>query len=152
MLNKIFPKTVDNNYKGSKIALYAFYLAVIVTIARSLAHIFLPDGGAQSIATMPLDTFSANAVNAVIFMFAYWGLSQLIMGIFYIIVALRYRSLVPLMYVFIFVEYLMRFIIGQYRPLSLVGTAPGGVLNKIAIPLALIMLVLSLVGKGKSDK
>ncbi len=42
---------------------------------------FAPDGGAQSIATIPLDSYTANGADTVILIFSYWGLSQLIIGI-----------------------------------------------------------------------
>jgi len=45
-------------------------LLTVITIGRSLAHIFLPDGGAQSIATIPLDSFTTNGEATVIHIFA----------------------------------------------------------------------------------
>ena len=81
MLKKLLPEIVDNNYRGHKIALWFFYLITIVTIIRSCIHVFKDDGGAQSIATIPLDTFSNGGAEAVVFIFAYWGLSQLMFGL-----------------------------------------------------------------------
>ena len=141
--NLILPKTIDDNYLGRKVALYFFYFITVVTIIRSLIHTFAQDGGAQSIATIPLDSYSNNASQTVILIFALWGLSQLIMGVFYFIVALRYKSLIPLMYIFITFEYLMRLILGTIKPIITEGTAPGGVGNYILIPLGIILFCLS---------
>lgn len=141
---KVLPKEINNNYEGRKIALYLFYLFTIMTLVRSLIHIFAPDGGAQTIATIPLDTFTNEGASAVILIFSLWGLSQLIMGIFYVIVSWRYRSLIPLMYLFIFIEYLMRFILGTLKPIETSGTAPGAIINFIFPPLVIILLLLSL--------
>ena len=71
MLNKILPRIVDNDYRGYKAALWFFYLLAIVTVVRSLIHMFKHDGGAQSIATIPLDTYTQGGSQAVIFLFAY---------------------------------------------------------------------------------
>jgi hypothetical protein len=101
----IFPKTIDNSYNGNKLPLYLFYLLTTVTIGRSLVHMFAPDGGAQSIATIPLDSYSVEAANVVIHIFAEWGLTQLLFGVLYAIVLWRYKSLIPLMYLFIFIDY-----------------------------------------------
>lgn len=60
MIDKLFPQPVTNAYQGQAVAKWVFTLVTILTIARSLAHILLPDGGAQSIATIPLDEFTAN--------------------------------------------------------------------------------------------
>ena len=61
MLRKIFPHQVDNTYSGHKLGLYFFFVITLVTIGRSCVHIFAADGGAQSIATIPLDTYSQGA-------------------------------------------------------------------------------------------
>ena len=141
---KVLPKEVNNNYEGRKIALYFFYLFTIMTVVRSLIHMFAPDGGAQTIATIPLDTFTNEGASTVILIFSLWGLSQLIMGIFYVIVSLRYKSLIPLMYLFILIEYLMRLILGTLKPIETSGTAPGAIINFIFPPLVLILFLLSI--------
>ena len=103
MLGKILPRQVDNSYNGHKLALYFFYFITLVTIGRSCIHIFASDGGAQSIATIRLDTFTQGGAEGVIYLFAQWGIAQLMVGLMYLMVALRYRRLIPLMYVFIFI-------------------------------------------------
>ena len=138
------PKQLDNTYRGRKIALYFFFLITTVTIVRSIIHILAPDGGAQSIATIPLDTFTQNGSNTVIHIFSQWGLSQLLMGIMYLIVSIRYKSLVPLMYVFIFIEYTGRLGLGYLKPISTVEVAPGAIINYILIPFSVILFVLSM--------
>ena len=140
----VLPKEINNTYQGRNIALYLFYLFTIMTVVRSLIHVFAPDGGAQTIATMPLDSFSREGASAVILIFALWGLSQLIMGIFYVIVCLRYKSLIPLMYLFIFFEYVMRLILGVLKPIETTGTAPGATINFIFPPLVIILFLLSM--------
>jgi len=104
----MFPKQLTNDYKGSLIAKWVFILLTIVTIGRSLIHAFAPDGGAQSIATIPLDSFTQNGAATVILIFALWGLSQLLLGFIYIVVLWRYQTLVPFMYLLMIVEYIMR--------------------------------------------
>ncbi len=112
---------------------------------------FAPDGGAQTIATIPLNTFTSEGANTVIFIFSLWGLSQLIMGIFYVIVSLRYKSLIPLMYLFIFIEYLMRLILGTLKPIETSGTAPGAIINFIFPPLVIVLFLLSLNTKKSKN-
>ena len=148
---KVLPKEINNNYNGRKIALYFFYLFTIMTVVRSLIHMFAPDGGAQTIATIPLDTFTKAGASTVILIFALWGLSQLIIGMFYVIVCWRYKSLIPFMYLFLFIEYSMRLILGFLKPIETSGTAPGAVVNFIFPPLIIILLLLSLNSK-KSEK
>ena len=129
---------------GNPIAKWVFVLSTIVTIARSLVHMFSSDGGAQSIATIPLDNFTANGANAVVLIFALWGLSQLLIGIIYGIVLWRHQALIPLMYLLMIFEYGMRIVLGAIKSIETTGRAPGVIGNFIIIPVALIMLILSL--------
>ena len=55
MLEKLLPQPADNNFRGHPIVKWVFIAMTVLTIGRSLAHIFIADGGAQSIATIPLD-------------------------------------------------------------------------------------------------
>lgn len=152
IMNIILPKQFDNQFKGYKLALYAFYLLAAVTLLRSQHHLFAADGGAQTIASIPLDTFTTMGSQAVIGVFGLWGLSQLIIGIIYLLVAFRYRAMVPLMYVLMIVEYAFRAI---YFPISksipTTGTAPGALINLPFILFAVGMLILIVVGHRKNE-
>lgn len=144
MLDRIFPQPLTNIYKGHPIARWAFIVITMVTLIRSLIHMFAPDGGAQSIATIPLDTFTSNGAASVILIFSLWGLSQLIIGLIYAVVLLRYQAFIPLMYLLMIVEYVMRIVLGHLKPIETLGTAPGSVADYIVVPLAIVMLFLSL--------
>lgn len=145
----IFPNKIDNEFNGSKIALYTFYVITIITLWRSQHHMLAPDGGAQSIASIPLDTFLESGANAVISIFAFWGLSQLIIGIIYMISVIKYKSLIPLFYLLIFVEYFGRWVIGIFKPLQTIQIAPGVIGNYIFMAISIIMLILCFY---RSDK
>lgn len=41
---KILPKVINNEYKGSKVAKQVFLVITILTVIRSLIHVFAPDG------------------------------------------------------------------------------------------------------------
>jgi len=112
-----------------------------MTVARSLAHMFLPDGGAESIATIDL---SVEGADIIIGIFAQWGLSQLLMASFYIIVYFRYKSLIPLMYIIIITEYTGRIAMGLLKPIETIGTVPGGIGNLIIVPLAIILFIFAI--------
>ncbi len=141
MLNKIFPKSADGNYKGSKIALYVFMILSFLSLGRSFVHFLSPDGGAGTIAGLDLSQGTKN----IIFAFGLWGLSQLLYALIQVLVAFRYRTLIPLFYIILFVETIGRMAVGQMKsPILLNGTPPGGIANYIMLPLAVVMLVLSL--------
>lgn len=144
MLNQIFPTPADNTFRGHALAKWMFLILTLVTIARSLVHMFAADGGAQSIATIALDSFTSSGADTVITMFGLWGLSQLIIGLVYAVVFWRYQSLIPMMYLTMLFEYVMRLIAPLYTPgIATTGTAPGSVGDYILIPLVAVMLILS---------
>jgi hypothetical protein len=144
MIKYLFPNNIDNDYKGNKAPLYLFFLVTAFTVVRSIIHLVSPDGGAQSIATIPLHAYSKDASDTIIHMFAEWGLSQLLLGLFYVVVLIKYKSLIPLMYLFLVIEYSSRLLLGFYKPFELEGHAPGGVGNYILVPLFILMFILSL--------
>lgn len=144
MLEKIFPKQVNNEYEGSLIAKYALLFIICFTIVRSLLHMFLPDGGAQSIASIPLNTFTKPSQAVIVLMFALWGAEQLLMSLVYIVVFWRYQKLIPFMYVMIFLEYSMRHLCGHLKPIVTLHTAPGAILDHVMWPLSIVLLFLSL--------
>ncbi|MFP4508843.1 MAG: hypothetical protein ACLFNQ_01825 [Spirochaetaceae bacterium] len=142
-MNTFIPAVASNEYRGSRIAVAAFAVLTGVSIIRSLIHILAPDGGAGSIATIPLQRYSADAAATVIHVFALWGLSQLLFAIVSLLVLFRYRSLIPLMYLLSIGEYTVRLVLGFVKPVTLAGTAPGGVANYVLVPLLLVLLLLS---------
>lgn len=145
------PPQFDNNFRGHKSAVWLFYLITAVTVGRSLVHIFALDGGAQSIATIPLDQFGEDGSRTVVSMFALWGLSQLLLAAIFVLVAVRYRSMIPLMYILILAEYAGRIAIGMAKPLATLGTPPGAAANIVLILLSILGLVLSLLNNQKTE-
>ena len=121
-----------------------FLVISIITIIRSLIHIISPDGGAGSIAGIPLSQYSMEASQTIIFMFALWGISQLIIGLFYIYVLIIKPNLIPIMLLSLTLEYSLRLIIGQLKPILTTHTAPGAYGNYIMIPLSIILFLLSI--------
>jgi len=121
-----------------------FFILTCITIVRSLIHILSADGGASSIAGIPLDLFTSEASQAVIFMFAMWGISQLIIGLLYLYALFIKPNLIPLMFLSLTLEYSLRLIVGQFKPILTIHTAPGAYANYIAIPLSLVLFALSI--------
>ena len=130
-------------YRGHPFGYWLFVPITLVTIGRSLVHLFAPDGGAQSIATIPLDRMTQGGAEGVIAVFAFWGLSQLLLGFVYVAVLLRYASLLPLMYLLLIVEYVGRFAIGATKPLEHLSTPPGATANLVFPVIGAVGLWLS---------
>ncbi len=57
---------------------------------------------------------------------------------------LRYRSLVPLMWIVQLLETLGRVLVGRLKPVSFAHTPPGAIQNDVYLALAVLMLALAL--------
>ncbi|MEI7846228.1 MAG: hypothetical protein WCK35_10535 [Chloroflexota bacterium] len=144
-MNKFFeillPAKIDNTIRGWKLPFYVFVVYAIVSTVRSCIHLLSPDGGAGTIAGMNLAVAGADGI---IFAFALWGSSQLLFAIIQLLVVVRYRSLVPFMYLMLILEVWLRELVGAMKPVVFAHTPPGAVGNQIILPLALVMLGLAL--------
>jgi hypothetical protein len=145
MIGRLFPARADNDFQGHRAALWAFAALTAVSLWRSLHHVFAPDGGAQSIASITLDSFPPGAAATVVTVFALWGISQLVLALAYGVVLWRYRSLVPLMYALMSVEYAMRAALPLFKDgVEKSGTAPGEVANLVLLIALPILFALSI--------
>lgn len=144
MLQRVFPTFLDNKFPGHKIALYVFYALTALTLWRSQHHLFARDGGAQSIASIPLDTYPSYAAETVVGIFGLWGLSQLIIGVIYLLAAIRYRALIPFLYMLFTLEYTMRLWVGANKTIETAGTAPGSMVNLPFVIAGVVLFVLSI--------
>ena len=141
LLSTLLPPSADNTVRGMKLPVYVFALIAIVSTVRSLIHLLAPDGGAGTIAGMDLNVPVANGI---IFAFALWGSSQLVYALIQLAVAFRYRSLIPFMYVLLILEALLRMLVSRMKPVTFAHTPPGAIGNWVILPLAALMLALSL--------
>ncbi len=147
MLSRVFPESFDNTFVGYKFSLWIFYAFTALTLWRSQHHLFASDGGAESIASIPLSTYSSAAGDTIVGIFALWGLSQLTIGVIYLIASIRYKSMIPLLYLLAAVEYLVRWgYVGVYKSIETTETAPGAVVN---LPFAIACIVLFFFSVGK---
>lgn len=148
MLDRLLPRSLDRGFRGHWAALWLLVPIVFLRIAISLLHIFSADGGAQSISTIPLDSYPPGAAQNIIAIFARMGLDQLILGVLCVVVLLRYRALIPLMYALIVLQYVAEKGVAHFKPLSLAGTSAASTPALVLTVLSAAGLVLSLVGKA----
>ncbi len=129
-------------YNGSDAAFWFLVALMVVMTGRSLIHIFRPDGGAQSIASIDV---SVEGGGNLIALFAQWGLMQLLMAALAWIVVAQYPGLTPLILLLSLIENVGRLAIGRYKPLRTERRPPGLVGSIVVIPLLAVFLVLSLI-------
>ncbi len=155
LIEKLFPRQANNNYQGSVIAQYGFYVLIAIYTFRSFMHFLADDGGINSLASIIIFPFAESAPdpNNVIYLFAsLWGSAQIITLFIFYICIWRYRNLLPLLWLTVVVEVPMRVAAGSMHPLSAPyyeHVPPGAVGNLPLFTIACIMLLLSLSHRSK---
>jgi hypothetical protein len=140
-MTALLPPSTNLQYQGSRYSAWFLALYGVGWIVPGMIHSFLPDGGAGTIAGLDL----SHDRRLILGLFAWAGATQIAHGIVTLIVALLYRSLVPL---FLVVSLLERILLswsawvgegkaGGHHPPEHYGSL-------ILVPVILLFLLLAL--------
>ena len=111
MFRRIFLSNIDNLFRGKRIALWIFIIVLIIKTAQNL---FVIIGGASIISSadgIPLERYSQEAAQTIVYLWTYVGFIRLLILILGFLILFRYRSLIPLMFVFLLLQDISRYII-----------------------------------------
>jgi hypothetical protein len=143
MQSQFLPRVIDNTYPGYRLGLWLFGLLILIKTAMSFNSIFNGSYVASSADGIPLSAFGSDAAQTVVSLFAIWGLSQLMLALFCVVVLFRYRSLVPFMFGLLLLEQLSRRAILHALPIVRSGTPPGFFVNALLLAITIAGLGLS---------
>lgn len=149
ILSRLFPARIDNAYPGSKIALWILGLLVAVRMMQSIMLLVNGQSVAQSADGIPLETYPAAAAQTIVALFALSALNRLIISLICLVVLVRYRRAVPLMFVVLMLTYAGGQLIGRIIPMVRVGQPPAAVVNLTLFSLTFIGLILSVWKRRK---
>jgi hypothetical protein len=144
MFNPLLPRSVDNTHNGQRLALWLFALVVSVRIFQSLLVIFNGYSTVTRADGIPLDTYPPAAAQTVLALFALNALSRLFISLICVVVLVRYRSAIPLMFALLLLNYVAVQVLLEFVPLVRVGTPPASVANRTLMSLTIAGLALSL--------
>ena len=144
ILNRLFPARIDNSYEGSRIALGILGLLIAVRTMQSVMILVSGYSIAQSADGIPLDTYPAAAAQTILALFALSGVNRLVISLICVVVLVRYRRAVPLMFLLLLVTYSAGQLVGRVIPIVRVGQPPAVVMNLTLLGLTIIGLILSL--------
>ena len=131
-----------NDYQGSKLSFYFLIGLGCIFSFRGCVHYFAPDGGSGIIAGMPLETYSEGAVQVIINSFGVYGIGHLLEAAVVWLVVFRYRSLIPLIYVFVLCSQTLGVALLMAKPLPVVP--PGQIAIYVMLPLSALFFLLSI--------
>ncbi|HSZ52072.1 MAG TPA: hypothetical protein VK801_10915 [Caulobacteraceae bacterium] len=147
ILERIFPKAADNRYRGHAAALWLFGLLVIF---KALISVISLAGPARGFAAdgIPLNTYPAAAAQAVVGVGVFLDVELLMLVLIFVLTLVRYRALVPLMYLVLVVEFLARRGAALRWPIPRTGVTPASYFVLGLFVLTLIGLGLAVTGRG----
>lgn len=152
MLTRLLPKQIDNDYRGHILALWFFVLLVLTKFLQG-ANVagFLGMGNSRQVLEgvdkVPIGAFPAEAASQLIFLFAAWGLGVFILGLLGIVVLLRYRAMIPLMYLLLLIEQVGRKVLSTIhlgRPFVSFEASPANFINWGFLLVTVVGFLLSL--------
>lgn len=149
MLSRLFPKQIDNNYQGYKLAIWLLVLLMLFKTSISVNAVnWNPLMNNREVLQradrIPLDTFSTNAADTAVLLFAVWGVTHLVLNVLGFIAVVRYRTMIPLIYLLMAIDHIGRKALADTYPIV---RADDGTVN---VPVNLILIALLLIGFGMS--
>ena len=154
ILNKIFPATADNHFKGYKISLWGFIAFMILMTWRSIIHMLFEQHGVHEIANFSVISGDPDPMLVIYRFFSLWGFAQLIFCLVCWVVIFRYRSLILFMYLLWLFEWSFRTfgypLIREdiaLQGIYTVGVTPGVVGAPFITFILVILFILSLIQK-----
>jgi hypothetical protein len=144
MFEGILPRSIDNTYRGHKLALWIFGLLVFVKSAIGLNSIFNGYAVMSTADGIALNTYPAAAVQNLVALWGLVGLSHVVISALGVLVLIRYRGMVPLMFGLLLLQHLGGRLISQFHPLIRTGAPPASAINVALLTLIVVGLGLSL--------
>ena len=140
----ILPRTLDHAFRGHVAAIGLLVPVVLVKSAIAFGTIFNGRAAAGKADGLPLEQFGAAGTQAVLALFAIWGVAQLAIQAFGVLALVRYRAMIPLVYVVLLLEHLVRRWTLSVRPIASAGAHPGGYINLALVVFMLVGLAFAL--------
>lgn len=149
MLGRVFPKQIDNGYQGYKLAIWLLLLLLLFKTSISVNAVgwnpLMSSGEVlQRADRIPLDTYGANAADAAVLLFAVWGVTHLVLNLLGFIALVRYRTMIPLIYLLMAIDHIGRKAASDAFPIVRVND------GSVSVPVNLIVIALLLIGFGMS--
>jgi hypothetical protein len=149
VFSKLLPQCVDNTYRGHQLALWVFAVIVAVKILQCVLVMFNGGYVLRGADGIPLDTYTPAGAQAVVSVWALASLNRLVICLLCVLVLVRYRRLITLMFAVLAVQYLASEVILRVIPIVRTGTPPGPRVNFILFVLTIVGLSLSVLEKGQ---
>ena len=155
MPSLLLPKQLDNTFRGWRLGLWLFVPVLIVRLGIAVQSAFNARSTAMNADGIPLDRYGVDGANEAVALFSLLGLAHLIVALFGVLALVRYRAMIPLMYLAFLATQIGTRVLNSFHP-----TLHGGATTVASgIPVAALVVngllaamvigfVLSLIPRG----
>lgn len=144
MLVRLFPRQFDNNFRGHWLALWLLVPILLLKAVIGTNSILRTHDVAMGADGIPLDSYGGAAARSVVALFALLGLFQLLLALLGAVALIRYRAMVPFVYLFLLIQMLGNRGVALLRPMTETA-APGSAISLGLLAATLLGFVLSLL-------
>lgn len=151
MLNRIFPKEIDNAFRGHWLGLWLFVPILALRLVIGTNSIINTRTVAMSADGIPLDSYGTAGAEAVIALFALLGLYVLIFALLGVVALIRYRALIPFLYLVMLIQQLGTRVLSLIHPIATSGSSDSQIGSAVIygiLAMTAIGFVLSLLGRA----
>ncbi len=146
MLGRLFPNQFDNRFEGQRAALWLLGLLLLLRLVMSLNSIVNTEQVAAGADKFPLASYGADGAQAVLMLFALHALAELILAVVGIGALVRYRAMVPFVFLLLTAEHVgRRLIVAAWAIGRSAPTNAAHVINYGMLALVVTGLVLALI-------
>ena len=143
MLGLLFPRVIDNRFRGRWLGYWLLAPVLFLKIGIAFASILTPRA-ANNADAIDLSTYSKAALRDAMTSTALLGLLHLCIGLFCLFAMIRYRAMVPLIYLWLLAEFLGRRIVFALYPMERTpGLSSGSIVNLGLLAMMALGLALS---------
>ena len=140
MLDRLFPKAVDDRFEGRRAALWILWLLAVLMLIVGTRSILAAEAVAVGADGIPVHDFGPVGARTVLMLFALDSVGTLTMGLLSVAVLIRWKALVPFLYLLLLGGQIVRRIVIQAYAIPRADGSIGGIW--------LIVFVLGLLGFG----
>jgi len=144
MLERLLPQSADNDFRGMRIALWVLGLVLLMKLAMGFNCIVNGRMVAVDADGIPLGSFTSDGAQTVVALFGVWGVAQIVISLAVVVVLVRYRALVPLAFMLLLLEHLLRKGVLHFVPVVRTTTTTSTWVNLGLLGLVAVGLLLSL--------
>jgi DMSO reductase anchor subunit len=143
MLGLLFPRVIDNRFRGQWPGYGLLAPVLFLKLGIALGSILTP-GNANKADAIDASSYSAAALRDAMTSTALLGLLHLCIGLFGVLAMIRYRAMIPLIYLWLLIEFLGRRVVLDLYPIARTGgLSAGSIIDMILLAMLVLGLALS---------